>query len=134
MGLRPWGHQADAVDALLANGGGGVIRDLFLGLLSNPTYRAYPGKEVRRHLEGALRPENVLRHIARQRDLVAPAMEKEIETFFRPGGREVWVRNVAEMESFAKLRGKVFEEQMDAHLSGWSSGGATVRGRRFGRF
>ncbi len=112
MGLRPWGYQADAARALVSNAGGGLIRDLFEGLIASEKYRRHFLEEVRRHLRGALDPERVLRHVHRQRDLVAPVMEREIETFFRSGGHADWLRNVREVERFARLRGEVFEEQM----------------------
>jgi hypothetical protein len=109
LGLRPWGYSAASIPVMLGDSRGGFIRDLFAGLLSNETYRKYFLAEVRRHLEGALRPENVLRRIRRERDLVAPAIELELDSFYERGALPAWKRNIAEMETFARLRGAAFE-------------------------
>jgi CotH protein/chitobiase/beta-hexosaminidase-like protein len=117
MGLRPWGFQADAAQALVFNQGGGLIRDLFRELIANPKYRSYFLDELHRQLRSALAPESVLRAVERQKGLVDPVMKREIDTFFRQGAYSTWLRNVQEMETFARMRGPVFEEQMRSFLS-----------------
>ncbi len=130
IGLRPWGWRSDAGMALLGNGGGGVIRDLFQALLSNATYRRYLLQEVARHLEGALRSENVLARIARERERIEPVMEAELDEFFRPDALRDWARNVEEMERFAKNRGPVFAGQMRSLVQAFAGGEEAPRGGR----
>lgn len=104
IGLIPQGYGEDSFAFTLTRGG--YIREIFEGLLENAGYRAYFLREVERHLEGALYPDNVLARIRRLRDLVSPDMGAECVLFGRT--LDAWRSNLAAMETFAAGRGAVF--------------------------
>ncbi len=109
LGLNPGGHQAASFDALLHRRGG-VIRDLFQGLLASETYRTYLRKEIEDHLAGALRPERVLEHIEREARTIRPFMEEELAAFTDGFGMSDWERNLETVRRFARGRGEFFGE------------------------
>jgi hypothetical protein len=115
LGLRPSGWEADSFLYHLAQRNS--IRDLLAALLGHRKYRAFFLEKVKEHLEGALRPEKVLAHLARNREAIAPVMEEELRRFAGGYSLDSWRTNVARAESFARERGGVFLRQMESHLS-----------------
>jgi hypothetical protein len=120
LGLNPEGVSNDSFDFLFRRGRkAGTIGQLFLALVAqSATYRSYFRSEVARHLAGALRPANVLRHVDRQEALVAPAMEAEIATFAPGYSFGSWQRNIDSMRAFARERGEHFVRHVEQHLGG----------------
>ncbi len=121
LGGGPYSHEVDPY-AFIDSGGGyghGLSRKLFFALLGNPGYCEYYQQEVRRHLNGALRTENAMRHLRRHRDAIAADIEYEFE--IRKYGKERWHEQIAEVEKFVQSSGKFFQKYTDEYFSNKSS-------------
>ncbi|MDP6893122.1 MAG: CotH kinase family protein, partial [Verrucomicrobiota bacterium] len=83
-------------------------RKMFIALLGNPEYREYYQAEVRRHLDGALSDENVLRRTRQLRDAIA----NEIAHEYRASKYDikVWHREIDEVEEFGRIAGGNFRK------------------------
>ena len=81
-------------------------RKMFIALLGNPEYREYYQAEVRRHLDGALSEENVLRRTRQLRDTIANEIAHEYRA--RKYDIKVWHRKIEEVEEFGRIAGENF--------------------------
>ena len=90
-------------------------RKMFIALLGNPEYREYYQVEVRRHLDGALLEENVLR---RTRQLI-DAIAKEIEHEYRASKYDirVWHRQIEEIQEFGRIAGENFRKWTEDYFA-----------------
>ena len=81
-------------------------RKMFIALLGNPEYREYYQAEVRRHLDGGLSQENVLRRTRQLRDAVA----NEIAHEYRANKYDikVWHQKIEDVEKFGRIAGENF--------------------------
>ncbi len=95
--------------------GSGLTRTMLLGLLANDGYCDYYQREVKRHLAGALSPENALRQIRRHRDAIALDTEREFEALGVDKKR--WHDRVAQVEDFAAKCGASFQRFTDEYMS-----------------
>ena len=98
--------------------GNGLTRMLFMGLLENPGYRKYYQDEVRRHLSDALSPENIAKHVERQRDLI----ESGIEAEFRVRNddqriKEQWLKQIAQVDHFGRESPGWFQKYTDEYFA-----------------
>ena len=117
LGLTPGGFKSDSLRAMLLRKERSLIRDLFVGLLENEEYRAYFRKEVDRHLEGALRSENVSRHIASNARAIRAAIPAELEANAPGFTADMWERNVESLTAFATRRGPYFRRLVESWLA-----------------
>lgn len=101
-GDAPTGMDLDPYAFMDSGGasGHGLIRSLFLALLSNEAYRTYYQQEVDRYLNGPLSTENILRLIHYHRDAIANELEKEYEA--RGSRIEQWHRQIEKIEHFTR--------------------------------
>ena len=90
-------------------------RKMFIALLGNPEYREYYQAEVRRHLDGALLEENVLRRTRQLSDAIA----KEIEHEYRASKYDikVWHRQIEEIKKFGRIAGENFGKWTDDYFA-----------------
>ena len=95
--------------------GHSMIRALFFAMIGNPGYCKYYQQEVRRHLRGALSTANALRHVHRNRDAIANDIEHEFDV--RGYDKQHWRGQIAEIESFVRGGGEIFQQYTDAYFS-----------------
>ena len=90
-------------------------RKMFIALLGNSEYREYYQAEVRRHLDGALLEENVLRRTRQLRDAIA----NEIAHEYRASKYDikVWRRQIEEVEEFGRIAGENFRKWTDDYFA-----------------
>jgi hypothetical protein len=115
MGLTPESYTADSYAFMMSRPA--QIRDLFVGLLQNEEYRKFYKSEVARHLGGALKAENVLKHINLQAAAVTPLIPLELRTNARGFDFRLWQRNVELLRQFAARRGPYFARLTDRALN-----------------
>ena len=94
--------------------GNGLIRSLYLALISNQDYRQYYQQEVRRFLKGSLSTENIIRQIHRHRDAIEVDLGKEYKARGRP--IKQWHHQIAEMEHFARNCTSLFQRFTDEYF------------------
>ena len=85
-----------------------IQRKMFIALLGNPEYREYYQAEVRRHLDGALSEENVLRRTRQLRDAISNEIAYEYRA--RKYDIKAWHRKIEEVEEFGRIAGKNFRK------------------------
>ena len=78
--------------------------------MKSPRYRSYFLKELDRHLEGALRPENVLSRIDAIKRLLAHDIRRDLKLPLIERRFEAWEANVSFLEEFARNRGPVIRD------------------------
>ncbi len=109
-GIRGGPYKPDTGSYAFIDSGGAygfsTQRKMFIALLGNPEYREYYQAEVRRHLDGALSEENVLRRTRELRDAIANEVAHEYRV--RNYDIKVWHRKIEEVEEFGRIAGKNF--------------------------
>ena len=88
---------------------------MFIALLGNPDYREYYQAEVRRHLDGALSEENVLRRTRQLRDAIANEIAHEYRA--RKYDIKVWHRKIEEVEEFGRIAGGNFRRWTNEYFA-----------------
>ena len=89
-----------------------LISRKFVALMESEHYQRYFLEEVSRQLEGALHPYNVLAHIRRHRDLIAPDMVDDQHRNFPDNDTQLWRDSVRDLEVFAEQRDAVFRRMI----------------------
>ena len=109
-GIRGGPYKPDTSSYAFIDSGGaygfGTQRKMFIALLGNPEYREFYQAEVRRHLNGALSEENVLRRARQLRDFIADEVTHEYRV--RRYNIETWHRKIREVEEFGRVAGENF--------------------------
>jgi len=113
----PFGPEVDPYAFMDSGGayGRGLIRLLFLAMIDNPGYRDYYQQEVRRHLNGALTTDNILRQVHRHRDAIAADIDAEYQA--RGYDKDRWNQQIAEVEDFARQCTEYFQKYTDEYFS-----------------
>ncbi|MEM7264261.1 MAG: CotH kinase family protein, partial [Planctomycetota bacterium] len=106
FGAQPAGFGADSFQNVF-RASGTSLADLFIAFLENERFQRYFLEEFQTLLDGVLSPENVLAHIRRLRNHVAPDMWEETAMVLRPF--TTWEANVEVLEEFARNRGRVIQ-------------------------
>ena len=111
LGRMPEGFSADSFERAF-----GIRHNLisrkFVALMESEHYQRYFLEEVSRQLEGALHPYNVLAHIRRHRDLIAPDMVDDLHRNFPDNDTQLWRDSVRDLEVFAEQRDAVFRRMI----------------------
>ena len=111
LGRMPEGFSADSFERAF-----GIRHNLisrkFVALMESEHYQRYFLEEVSRQLEGALHPYNVLAHIRRHRDLIAPDMVDDLHRKFPDNDTQLWRDSVRDLEVFAEQRDAVFRRMI----------------------
>ena len=117
LGGGPYGHDVNPYAFIDSGGayGHGMSRKLFFALLGNPGYCEYYQKEVRRHLDGPLHPDNALRQARRHRDRIATDIEHEFER--RKYGKQRWHSQIDEVEKFIRTASDHLQAATDEYFS-----------------
>jgi hypothetical protein len=109
-GFRGGPYKPDTDSYAFIDSGGAygfsTQRKMFIALLGNPEYREYYQAEVRRHLDGALSEENVLRRTRQLRDAIANEIAHEYRA--RKYDIKAWHRKIEEVEEFGQIAGENF--------------------------
>ena len=109
-GIRGGPYKPDTDSYAFIDSGGAygfsTQRKMFIALLGNPEYREHYQAEVRRHLDGALSEENVLRRTRQLRDAIANEVAHEYRA--RKYDIKVWHRKIEEVEEFGRIAGENF--------------------------
>ncbi|MEE3373468.1 MAG: CotH kinase family protein [Planctomycetota bacterium] len=117
LGGGSYGHDVDAYAFIDSGGayGHGMSRALFFALISNSGYCEYYQQEVRRHLRGALRTDNVLRVVHRHRDAIAADIEHEFES--RGNDKRRWRHQIGNIERFLEKSGEHFQRCTEQYFA-----------------
>jgi len=111
-GIRGGPYKPDTGSYAFIDSGGAygfsTQRKMFIALLGNPAYRDYYQAEVRRHLDGALSEENVLRRARQLRDFIADGVTHEYRA--RRYNVQTWHRKIGEVEEFGSVAGENFRK------------------------
>ena len=109
FGLHPANFTANTFDRAFTRADS-VLGEIFSSLMKSPRYRSYFLKELDRHLEGALRPENVLSRIDAIKRLLAHDIRRDLKLPLIERRFEAWEANVSFLEEFARNRGPVIRD------------------------
>ena len=103
---------------------GSDLEQVLTSLLQNSQYRVYFAAELKRHLAGALSPEQVLAQMDALEAAVRPAMGAEAQRWVAEGASAIyvaaWERALMHIHHFVIERGHILRTQVDRILTAFA--------------